>query len=63
MTRTALITGGQQGIGLGIARALRGAGYRVAVCAEQAADSAAVRGVVEELEVEYFVHDLSSLGV
>ncbi|WP_227285237.1 3-ketoacyl-ACP reductase [Boseongicola sp. H5] len=62
MTRTALITGGQQGIGLGIARALRGAGYRVAVCAEQAADSAAVRGVVEELEVEYFVHDLSSLG-
>ncbi|RMA41842.1 3-ketoacyl-ACP reductase [Rhodophyticola porphyridii] len=62
MTRTALITGGQQGIGLGIARALRGAGYRVAVCSEQGADSSAARRAVKELEVEYFVHDLNSLG-
>ena len=31
----ALITGGQQGIGLGIARALRDAGFRIAIAAEQ----------------------------
>ncbi|MGP1358787.1 3-ketoacyl-ACP reductase [Roseicyclus sp.] len=35
MTATALVTGGQQGIGLGIARALHGAGWRVALMSER----------------------------
>ena len=34
MTRIALVTGGQQGIGLGISRALVGAGYRVALASQ-----------------------------
>ena len=32
--KRALITGGQQGIGLGIARALHGAGFQIALTAE-----------------------------
>jgi choline dehydrogenase-like flavoprotein len=35
MTGTALVTGGQQGIGLGIAQALHGAGWRVALMSER----------------------------
>jgi NAD(P)-dependent dehydrogenase (short-subunit alcohol dehydrogenase family) len=42
MTGTALITGGQQGIGLGIARALHGAGWRIVLMSERAHDDPAV---------------------
>jgi NAD(P)-dependent dehydrogenase (short-subunit alcohol dehydrogenase family) len=42
MTGTALITGGQQGIGLGIAQALHGAGWRVALMSEREGDDQAV---------------------
>jgi uncharacterized protein YfaT (DUF1175 family) len=43
MTGTALITGGQQGIGLGIAQALHGAGWRIALMSERGGDDPAVR--------------------
>jgi NAD(P)-dependent dehydrogenase (short-subunit alcohol dehydrogenase family) len=49
MTGVALITGGQQGIGLGIATALAGAGFRVALASRSTADSPAVvlrRGIL-----------------
>jgi NAD(P)-dependent dehydrogenase (short-subunit alcohol dehydrogenase family) len=63
----ALVTGGQQGIGLGIARALQGAGFRVVVASlpERAdqpgmayvqhdlADVAAAPGLVERVEAEH----------
>jgi hypothetical protein len=42
MTGTALITGGQQGIGLGIAQALHGAGWRIALMSERGGDDPAV---------------------
>jgi NAD(P)-dependent dehydrogenase (short-subunit alcohol dehydrogenase family) len=46
MTGTALITGGQQGIGLGIAQALHRAGWRIALMSERdAADSAVVEAL------------------
>ena len=38
--KRALITGGQQGIGLGIAKALQGAGFEIALAAELPADAA-----------------------
>ncbi len=43
MTQTALITGGQQGIGLGIARALHAAGWRIAFMSERPGDDPAVK--------------------
>ena len=46
MTKIALITGGQQGIGLGIATALVAASYDVALAAEVSAHSTAVVSVV-----------------
>lgn len=59
----ALITGGQQGIGLGIAQALREAGFRIAVAAEQPADSPAVQDGMAELgpDARYFQHDLAQI--
>ncbi len=41
MIKIALITGGQQGIGLGIATALVAAGYRVALASQFASQFAA----------------------
>ncbi len=61
----ALITGGQQGIGLGVARALRGAGFRLALVAEQQRDAPAVQAALDEFGdfacyVQYDLQDIES---
>ena len=60
MSRVALITGGQQGIGLGIAHALAGAGFRLALAAELDEDAPAVRSALNGRgdRARYFRHDL-----
>ena len=63
MTRTALITGGQQGIGLGIARALHAAGWQVALAAELPPEAPAVQTALADLPgATYHRHDLSDLS-
>jgi len=60
MTGTALITGGQQGIGLGIAQALHAAGWQVALAAEQAPDAPAVQDALAAMPgATYHRHDLT----
>ena len=49
MTGVALITGGQQGIGLGIAIALRDAGFRIAVVSLPQLDSPVVVSALNTL--------------
>lgn len=63
MTGHALITGGQQGIGLGIAQALAGAGIRVTLAAEQPEDAPAVVAALAELPpgTRYLRHDLARI--
>ena len=62
MTR-ALITGGQQGIGLGIAQALHGAGWQVALAAEQPPEAPAVQVALAAMPgAIYHRHDLSDLA-
>jgi len=61
--RSALITGGSRGIGLGIARALAAEGLNLAICGLR--PSTEVRGVVEDLrnsgvDVQYIQADVSS---
>lgn len=60
MTGVALITGGQQGIGLGIARALVGAGFRVALAADRDPDAPEVTAALAELgpQASYYIHDI-----
>lgn len=60
----ALITGGQQGIGLGIARALAGAGFRLTLAAEQPEDAPAVAEALARLgpDARYLRHDLADLS-
>ena len=55
----ALITGGQQGIGLGIARALRDAGFRIAIAAEQPQEAVDLSALGPE--ARYYRHDLSQI--
>jgi NAD(P)-dependent dehydrogenase (short-subunit alcohol dehydrogenase family) len=64
MKPVALVTGGQQGIGLGIAAALTGAGYAVAIAAEQAPETDAVRTGLKALggAARYFRHDLRNVA-
>lgn len=63
MTNTALVTGGQQGIGLGIARALHGAGWRIALAAELPADADAVQAALADLPgATYHRHDLADIA-
>ncbi|MCT4684767.1 MAG: 3-ketoacyl-ACP reductase [Roseicyclus sp.] len=62
MTR-ALITGGQQGIGLGIAQALHGAGWQVALAAEQPPEAPAVQAALAAMSgASYHRHDLTDLS-
>lgn len=61
--KRALITGGQQGIGLGIARALHGAGWQVALAAEQQPEAPAVQAALADLPgASYRQHDLSDVS-
>jgi NAD(P)-dependent dehydrogenase (short-subunit alcohol dehydrogenase family) len=64
MTKIALITGGQQGIGLGIAKALVSAGFSVAIASRSAQKSAAVEAALGELgtSARYFQHDLQNIA-
>jgi len=63
MTPLALVTGGQQGIGLGIALALSRAGFRIALASRSAPDSEAVAAALSRLgpDARYFRHDLSDV--
>jgi NAD(P)-dependent dehydrogenase (short-subunit alcohol dehydrogenase family) len=60
----ALITGGQQGIGLGIARALAANGFRLAIASRSAPEDASVREALADLgaEARYYRHDLADLA-
>ena len=64
MTKCALITGGQQGIGLGIAAALSGAGYRIVIAAELPEASDPVQAALARLgsDTRYFQHDLQDVA-
>ena len=64
MTGVALITGGQQGIGLGIARALAAEGFAIAIASLPDAGSPAVRQALAELgpDAHYFRHDLGDIA-
>jgi NAD(P)-dependent dehydrogenase (short-subunit alcohol dehydrogenase family) len=62
MTPLALITGGQQGIGLGIATALAGAGFRIAIAADRSPDDPDVTTACTALGATYYRHDLADVG-
>ncbi|WP_435256854.1 3-ketoacyl-ACP reductase [Thioclava sp. FR2] len=59
----ALVTGGQQGIGLGIAKALAEAGFHIALASRSDPASPAVVSALSELgpTARYFRHDLSDI--
>ncbi|MCQ0969389.1 3-ketoacyl-ACP reductase (plasmid) [Paracoccus sp. TK19116] len=61
MRPVALITGGQQGIGLGIAEALRDAGFALAIAAERPPQDVteAIRSLGDS--ARYYQHDLSRI--
>ncbi|MHA7776810.1 3-ketoacyl-ACP reductase [Roseibium sp. M-1] len=64
MSRIALVTGGQRGIGLGISRALVAAGYRIALVAQEDASAPEVADALKDLDgkAAYFRHDLLEIG-
>lgn len=64
MNRHALITGGQQGIGLGIALALADAGFALTLASEQPDESPAVRDALALLQpgTRYLQHDLDRIA-
>ncbi|NOD92544.1 3-ketoacyl-ACP reductase [Ruegeria sp. HKCCD4884] len=63
MTGTALVTGGQQGIGLGVARALIAVGYKVAIASRSEPDKPVVKAALAELgpSAIYVQHDVSDI--
>lgn len=63
MKKVALITGGQKGIGFGIAEALVAAGYHVALMSRSAADTAEVQDALEKLgpNSRYYSHDMQDV--
>lgn len=64
MTGVALITGGQQGIGLGIARALAAEGFAIAIASLPEPQNAGVTAALAELgpQARYFQHDVSAIA-
>lgn len=60
----ALITGGQQGIGLGIARSLAAAGWDLVLAADLPPEAAVVQAALAELGpcARYLRHDLANLS-
>ncbi|CAG0999596.1 MAG: 3-ketoacyl-ACP reductase [Rhizobiaceae bacterium] len=64
MTPLALVTGGQQGIGLGIALALAEGGFRVAIASRSDPDAPQVGSALIGLgaSARYFRHDLADVG-
>ncbi|NTT86535.1 3-ketoacyl-ACP reductase [Tabrizicola fusiformis] len=64
MTLRALITGGQQGIGLGIARALADAGFHLTLAAEQPETASVAREGLAQLPegTRYIRHDLADIA-
>lgn len=60
MSSLALITGGQKGIGLGIARVLVASGWRVALASSSSQENTEVQDALEELgeAARYYQHDL-----
>jgi NAD(P)-dependent dehydrogenase (short-subunit alcohol dehydrogenase family) len=63
MSRIALVTGGQRGIGLGISQALAADGYRVALVAQEEASAPEVVDALATLngKAAYFRHDLRDI--
>ncbi|MBN8629900.1 MAG: 3-ketoacyl-ACP reductase [Rhodobacterales bacterium] len=64
MKPLALITGGQQGIGLGIARALAAQGFRLAIASLPGPEDESVQAALAMLgpDARYFRHDLADIG-
>ncbi len=63
MSGVALITGGQQGIGMGIAEALAGAGFRIVIAAEVAEDASVVGEALSRVRgAVYLQHDLREVA-
>ncbi len=63
MTPVALVTGGQQGIGLAIAQALDAAGFAVVIASLPAADDPAVTAALSAMpKARYIQHDMADLG-
>lgn len=62
MKPLALVTGGQQGIGLGIAEALANQGFRLAIASRSAPGEASVTQALQTLgpDARYYQHDLSN---
>ncbi|WP_137112934.1 3-ketoacyl-ACP reductase [Rhodobacter sp. SY28-1] len=64
MKPLALITGGQQGIGLGIAEALANQGFRLAIASRSAPTDASVTQALQTLgpDARYYRHDLANIA-
>jgi NAD(P)-dependent dehydrogenase (short-subunit alcohol dehydrogenase family) len=64
MKPLALITGGQQGIGFGIAQALADAGYALALAAQYPEDEPVVREALNQLgdDARYHQHDVQAVS-
>ncbi|MBL9048854.1 MAG: 3-ketoacyl-ACP reductase [Tabrizicola sp.] len=64
MKPLALVTGGQQGIGLGIAQALASQGFRLAIASRSGPEDTPVREALTALgpDARYYRHDLSDLA-
>ncbi|MGI9367955.1 MAG: 3-ketoacyl-ACP reductase [Ruegeria sp.] len=64
MTGIALVTGGQQGIGFGISKALVAAGFRVAIASRSSPDNQTVQDALKELgdAAIYLRHDVSDVS-
>jgi NAD(P)-dependent dehydrogenase (short-subunit alcohol dehydrogenase family) len=62
MNPLALVTGGQQGIGLGIAQALHAHGFRLAIASLPSPDEAAKALHPFGPEARYYQHDLADLA-